>query len=71
MSIQKFLQDVSYDNICQEAMQALSTDIKFDIDVTIPILKIAYLRIDQLLTKTYFKNIVKPDENYFKDLPIL
>ena len=44
MSIQKFLQDVSYDNICQEAMQALSTDIKFDIDVTIPILKIAYLR---------------------------
>ena len=47
MSIQKFLQDVSYDNICQEAMQALSTDIKFDIDVTIPILKIAYLRICQ------------------------
>ena len=45
MSIQKFLQDVSYDNICQEAMQALSTDMKFDKDVTIPILKIAYLRI--------------------------
>ena len=65
MSIQKFLQDVSCDNICQEAMQALSTDIKFDIDVTIPILKIAYLRI------TYFKNIVKPYENYFKGLPIL
>ena len=42
MSIKKFLQDVSYDNICQEAMQALSTDIKFDIVVTIPILKIAY-----------------------------
>ena len=46
-------------------MQALSTDIKFDIDVTIPILNIAYLRI------TYFKNIVKPYENYFKGLPIL
>ena len=46
MSIQKFFQDVSYDNICQEAMQALSTDIKFDKDVTIPILKIAFLHID-------------------------
>ena len=53
-------------------MQALSTDIKFDIDVTIPIIKIAYLRISvKLLTKTYFKNIVKPYENYFKGLPIL
>ena len=27
-------------------MQALSTDIKFDKDVTIPILKIAFLHID-------------------------
>ena len=25
------MQDVSYDDICQEAMQALSSDIKFDI----------------------------------------
>ena len=48
MSIQKFLQDVSYDNICQEAMQALSPDVKLDKDVTIPILKIAYLCIDYL-----------------------
>ena len=41
-------------------MQALSTDIKFDKDVTIPILKVAYLRISvNLLTKTYFKNIMK------------
>ena len=63
------MQDVSYDGICQEAMQALSTDIKFDIDVTIPILKIAYLRISvKLLTKTHFQNIVKPYENYFKGL---
>ena len=65
MSIPNFLQDVSYDNICQEAMQALSTDIKFDKDVTISFIKIAYTYYGYWVVNMWDRKII-PKRLYTK-----